>query len=78
MNKLQINKLNDQISYEEGKIYWEHCKGHTSDLMKRLMKQGYYAVKAGAIYILKNQDGEEVVTGYSWEGLLFNTAKLFV
>ena len=58
--------LNDQISYEEGKIYWEHCKGYTSDLMKRLMKQGYYAVK------------EEVVTGYSWEGLLFNTAKLFV
>jgi len=46
------------------------------------MRKGRYigsiAVKAGAIHILKNQDGEEVVTGYSWEGLLFNTAKLFV
>jgi len=51
-------------------------------MIRLVMRKGRYigsiAVKAGAIHILKNQDGEEVVTGYSWEGLLFNTAKLFV
>jgi hypothetical protein len=78
MNELQINKLNDKISYEEGKIYWEHCKGYTSDLIKRLHKQGYTSIKRGAVHILKSPEGEEMATGYSWEGYLFNIASLFI
>lgn len=78
MNELQINEMNNKITYQEGKIYWEHCKGHTSDLIKRLHKQGYTTVKSGAVYILKDKEGKEMLTAYSWEGLLFKTAKLFV
>ena len=78
MNALDINKMNEQISYDEGKIYWENLKGHTSDLIKRLHKQGYITVKSGAIHILKDKEGKEVTTGYSWEGLLLNVAKFFV
>ncbi|MFA7157589.1 MAG: hypothetical protein WC123_07905 [Bacilli bacterium] len=78
MNGENIEQLNANISYEEGKIYWDYCQGYTSELIKRLLKSGYIAVKAGAIYILKNPENEEIITGYSWPGLLFNTAKLFV
>ena len=78
MNEINIQKMNEQITYEEGKIYWDHCKGHTSDLIKRLHKQGYVTVKSGAIYILRNPEGQEMTTGYSWEDLLLNIAKLFV
>ena len=74
MNELDINKMNEQIGYEEGKIYWEHCKGHTSNLVKRLLKNGYTVIKSGAIYIMKNQDNKQITTGYSWEGLLLNIA----
>lgn len=73
----QVEELNNQITYDEGKIYWAWNKGYTSELIKRLHKIGYMTVKSGAVYILKNPEGEEVTTGYSWEGLLFNTAKLF-
>jgi len=78
MNKIEVEKLNNNITYDEGKIYYEHCKGYTSDLVKRLRKIGYTIVKRGAVYILKDQKHIEVTSGYSWEGLLFNTAKLFV
>jgi hypothetical protein len=78
MNDFKMDELNSKISYEEGKIFWDYNRGYTSQLMKRLMQQGYTAVRAGAIYILKNPDNEEVITAYSWEGLLFETAKLFV
>lgn len=78
MNEFDIQKMNEQITYEEGKIYWDHCKGYTSNLIKRLHDQGYVTIKSGAVYILRNPDEQEVVTGYSWEGLLLNVAKLFV
>lgn len=77
MNQIDIEKMNEKIMYEEGKIYWEHCKGHTSNLIKKLHRLGYTTIKTGAIHILKDKEGEEITTGYSWEGLLLNTAKLF-
>jgi len=73
-----IDVFNKSITYEEGKIYWDYCKGYTSNLIKRLRKQGYTVVLSGAIHILKNKEGNEVTTGTSWERLLYNTAKLFV
>ena len=76
MNEFDINKMNEKIGYEEGKIYWDHCKGHTSNLIKRLLKNGYTIVKNGAVHILKDNEGKQVTTGYSWEGLLFNVAVL--
>jgi len=76
MNELDIEKLNNEIGYEEGKIYWDWCKGHTSDLVKRLSKNDYTIVKSGAIYILNDEEKNEVTTGYSWEGLLYNIAKV--
>lgn len=78
MNEINIQKMNEEITYDEGKIYWDHCKGHTSDLIKRLHKLGYVTVKLGAIHILRDPEGNEITTGYSWEGLLLNTAKIFV
>ena len=78
MNGFDIEKLNDKITYQEGRIYWEHCQGYTSDLIKKLHKLGYTTVKSGGVYILKDKEGKEMLTAYSWEGLLFETAKLFV
>ena len=78
MNESQIENMNKNISYEEGIIYWEQNKGYTSKLIKRLHKQGYTTVKSGAIHILKDKEGKEMLTAYSWPGLLFETAKLFV
>jgi hypothetical protein len=74
MNVYDIEKMNDKITYDEGKIYWDHRKGYTSDLIKRLLRSGYTAVKVGAVHVLKDINNQEVVSGYSWEGLLYNTA----
>jgi len=74
MNSIDIAKMNEKINYQEGKIYWDYCKGYTSDLIKRLLKIGYTVVKLGAVYILKDKDKNEVITGYSWESLLYNVA----
>jgi hypothetical protein len=74
MNEIEIKKLNDNITYDEGQIYWEHCKGYTSKLVQRLLKSGYKIIKSGSVYILKDKDNIEVVNGYSWETLLYNIA----
>ena len=74
MNSIDIAKMNEKINYQEGKIYWDHCKGYTSELIKRLLRSGYTAVKVGAVHVLKDNNNQEVASGYSWEGLLYNTA----
>lgn len=76
MNELDINKMNEEIGYEEGKIYWEHCKGHTSKLIQNLMKSGYSVVKSGSVHTLKDNKNKKVLSAYSWEGLLYGVAKL--
>ena len=76
MNEIQLTEMNKEIGYKEGEIFWNWNKGYTSKLFQSLYKEGYKAVKSGAIYILKDNEGNEVTTGYSWEGLLKNTAIL--
>lgn len=41
MNELQVNEINKTIDYEEGKIFWEWNKNWTSELWKKLYRQGY-------------------------------------
>ncbi len=74
MNALQIDELNKEIPYEDGKIVWEAGKGYTSKLMKRLYECGYRASLSGCIHTLYDDNGHKVTDGYSWQGLLKNTA----
>jgi hypothetical protein len=76
MSQSEIEKLNEKIPYEDGKIFWAHCKGYTSKVISNLLKTGWKATKSGAVYILRDKSGKEVLTAYSWEYLLFNAAML--
>lgn len=60
----------------ETNIYYNVNKGYTSTTIQRLKKQGWKAVKSGAIHILKDKDNKEVLTAYSWRSLLEKTEKL--
>jgi hypothetical protein len=75
ITEVEIDKFNEGI-YPEGKIKWYAGQGRSSDLMKRLYAQGYRAYQSGVIHILRDNEGKQVTTGYSWEGLLRNTAIL--
>jgi len=73
-NNVQI--YNEQINFEEGKIYFAPGKGYTSKLMERLYSMGYRATTAGIMHYLNDEKGHKVTTAYSWEGLLLQTAIL--
>jgi len=76
MTPAQIEKLNEQISYPNGKIIWEANKGYTSETMQYLHKCGYRATTSGAMHYLYDSEGNKVTSAYSWVGLLFETAKI--
>lgn len=75
MTQNELNAINSQISYADGQIYWEWNKGYTSKLIKRLYSLGYYAVQSGAIHILKDRQGNEITSGFSWTDLLLRVAR---
>ena len=74
MTEEQINNLNNQISYEHGKIYNDLNKGFTSKLMQELGQYGYRASTSGAMHYLHDDKGRQVTHAGTWEGLLLNTA----
>jgi len=74
MNQLRMNEINDQISYPDGKIYWDNGKGYTSKLIQNLYKNGYRASVSGCVHYLYDDKGNKVTTAFSWPGLLLNTA----
>lgn len=76
MTNLQIENLNKEITYKDGKIVFEPNKGYTSETMKYLYKCGYMATTSGALHYLYDNEGNKVVTAYSWIGLLYETAKV--
>lgn len=62
--ELYVNKLNESITYEEGRIYWEWNKSHTSKLWKRLSTLGYRMIsyKGGTVDI-KDNEGNAIISG---------------
>lgn len=76
MRYTQVEKMNEEITFADGKIKWENGKGYTSETMKYLYQCGYRAVTSGVLHILYDNENKEVTTAYSWEGLLLNTAKI--
>jgi hypothetical protein len=76
MNQKQIDEMNKEITYEDGKIFWEGCKGYTSNTIKYLFQCGYRAGVIGCVHSLYDMDGNKVTSAYSWPGLLLNTAKI--
>lgn len=75
-SQMDIDKLNSQISYKDGKITWEPNKGWTSHTMKYLYQCGYRTTTSGIIHTLYDMEGKKVTSAYSWIGLLFETAKI--
>lgn len=61
MNQLQVNEINDNISFEEGKIYWKPNKHWTSELMENLIGLGW-SIKEfrGLVDIYDNEDNRIV------------------
>jgi hypothetical protein len=76
MENLQIENMNSQISYADGKIKWESGKGYTSETMKYLYQCGYTASTSGIMHYLNDSEGNRIAQAYSWEGLLLETAKI--
>jgi hypothetical protein len=74
MKLLEIENFNNQITYEEGKIFFAANKGYTSKLMQRLYECGYRATTSGAMHYLYDDNGCKVTEAYSWFVLLTNTA----
>ena len=74
MKQIQIDTMNEQILYDDGKIIWEAGKGYTSKLMKALYSHGYRASQGGVLHYLYDDKGHKVTQAYSWPGLLLNTA----
>lgn len=71
-----IGSINEQISYNEGKIY-NSGRGYTSELIKRLYDNGYRASTSGIMHYLYDNEGRKVLTAYTWIALLKQTAILF-
>lgn len=76
MNQQQIEKMNSQISYNDGKIFWNENKGYTSKTMQYLYQCGYRATTSGIMHYLNDNEGNRIAQAYSWEGLLLETAKI--
>lgn len=76
MNNLQIENMNSQITYNDGKIFWSENKGYTSKTMQYLYQCGYRAATSGIMHYLYDMDGNKIAQAYSWEGLLLETAKI--
>lgn len=74
MNSRVAEEVNQEINFEEGKIYWADGKGWTSKLLKEITKKGFYVIQAGSVYELKNKEGVTICNGYSWIGLLRNVS----
>ncbi len=72
----QIEIINEQIKYNDGKIFFELNKGYTSNTMKYLYQCGYRAATSGVIHTLYDSDNKAVCKAYSWLGLLQETAKV--
>jgi len=71
-----IGSINEQIGYNEGKIY-HSGRGYTSELIKRLYDKGYRASTSGIMHYLSDNEGKKVLTAYTWIDLLKQTAILF-
>jgi len=76
MTPSQIENMNKQITYNDGKIFWNVNKGYTSKTMQYLYQCGYTATKSGIMHYLNDSEGNRIATAYSWEGLLLETAKI--
>jgi len=76
MNPSQVENMNKQITYNDGKIKFENGRGYTSETMKYLYQCGYRATTSGAMHYLYDSEGNKIATAYSWEGLLLETAKI--
>jgi len=76
MTQIQIDLLNTNINYNDGKIVWEPNKGYTTKTIKYLFQCGWRAYQSGCLHILRDAEGKEVLTAYSWESLLQKTSIL--
>ncbi len=76
MTQAIIDLYNTQISYLDGKIKFENGKGYTSNTMQYLYKCGYTTTKIGIMHYLRDAENNLIASAYSWEGLLFETAKV--
>ena len=76
MTQQQANELNNQISYQSGKLYYDPNKGWTTETMQYLFKCGYTASNSGAMHYLEDADGSIIASAHSWIDLLFQTSKI--
>ena len=76
MNLTQIDQLNSQINYADGKIKFEEGKGWTSETMKYLYQCGYRATTSGIMHYLNDNEGKRIAAAHSWLYLLLETAKI--
>jgi hypothetical protein len=76
MNQLQIDQLNKDIPFNDGKIFWEPNKGYTTKTIKYLFQCGWRAYTSGCVHTLEDMEGKQVLTAYSWPSLLQKTSIL--
>ena len=75
MNEMDLIKVNENISYNAGKIYFRDGHNYTSKLMEQLLKEGYKTVKKGSVIMVKDPEGNELCSGYNRIDMLLNLAK---
>ena len=75
MNEMDLMKVNENISYDAGKIYFKDGHNYTSKLLDELYEQGYKTVRKGSVIMVKDPQGNELCSGYSRIDMLLNLAK---
>lgn len=71
-----IDKLNSEIPYTDGKIFWHTNKGWTSKQVQYFIQCGWQITKEGAKHVLKDDKGSEVTSAFTFPVLLKNAAIL--
>ena len=77
MTQNDVDKLNEGISYPEGKIFWINGHGWSSKLWQSLWADGWRSFKSPAgIYSAKDSVGNIISQGYlSMAGMLADIAR---
>ena len=61
INQLQVEEINKNISYEEGKIYYKFGKNVTSKLWERLYKTGWIMTSHKGLVNIYDANNNKVV-----------------
>ena len=67
MTELEINKLNESIDYEDGKLYWKMGHNYSSKLWDTLKTKGWRAETVRNFVKIYDNENNIIVNTIFWE-----------